>query len=46
MIDRKIGRFKTVVSAEAFRYTHLTGLSGDEHREKNREFVVVAKGDR
>ncbi len=43
---RLIGRFKTVVSAEEFRYTHLTGLSGQEHREKNREFLVVAKGDR
>ncbi len=43
---RLVGRFKTVVSADAFRYTHLTGLSGDEHREKNREFLVVAKGDR
>ncbi len=43
---RLVGRFKPVVAAEAFRYTHLTGLSGDEHREKNREFLVVAKGDR
>ncbi len=43
---RFVGRFKTVVSAEAFRYTHLTGLSGAEHREKNREFLVVAKGER
>ncbi len=43
---RLIGRFKPVVAAEAFRYTHLTGLSGAEHREKNREFLVVAKGAR
>ncbi len=43
---RIVGRFKSVVSAEEFRYTHLTGLSGDEHREKNREFLVVAKGAR
>ncbi len=43
---RLIRRFKTVVSADEFRYTHLTGLSGAEHREKNREFLVVAKGDR
>ncbi len=43
---RLVGRFKTVVSAEEFRYTHLTGLSGAEHRKKNREFLVVAKGDR
>ncbi len=43
---RLVGKFKPVVAAEAFRYTHLTGLSGEEHREKNREFLVVAKGDR
>ena len=43
---RLVGRFKPVVAAEAFRYTHLTGLSGAEHREKNREFLVVAKEDR
>lgn len=41
---RLVGRFKTVVSAEAFRYTHLTGLSGEGHREHNRELLVVARG--
>ncbi len=41
---RLVDRFKTVVSAEAFRYTHLTGLSGEGHREHNREFLVVARG--
>ena len=41
---RLVGRFKTVVSAEAFRYTHLTGLSGEGHRERNRELLVVARG--
>ena len=39
-----VGKFKPVVSAESFRYTHLTGLSGEEHRERNREFLIVAKG--
>ncbi len=43
---RLVGRFRPVAAAEEFRYTHLTGLSGEKHREKNREFLVVAKGDR
>jgi 16S rRNA G966 N2-methylase RsmD len=37
-----IERFRPVVAAEAYRYTHLTGLSGDAHRERNRELLVVA----
>ena len=41
-----VGKFKPEVKAEEFRYTHLTGLSSDEHREKNREFLIVAKGKR
>jgi len=41
-----ISKFKPEVKAEEFRYTHLTGLSSDEHREKNREFLIVAKGKR
>ncbi|HEX5133444.1 MAG TPA: hypothetical protein VFX92_13295 [Candidatus Krumholzibacteria bacterium] len=40
---RTITQFRPVVVAEAFRYTHLTGLSGREHREKNRELLVVAR---
>ena len=43
---RLVEKFKPVVSAESFRYTHLTGLSGEEHRERNRELLIVAKGDR
>jgi hypothetical protein len=41
-----VGKFKTDVKAEEFRYTHLTGLSSEEHREKNREFLIVARGTR
>ncbi|KPJ59676.1 MAG: hypothetical protein AMJ46_10000 [Latescibacteria bacterium DG_63] len=41
-----VEKFKTDVRAEEFRYTHLTGLSSEEHREKNREFLIVAKGKR
>jgi 16S rRNA G966 N2-methylase RsmD len=41
-----VERFKPVVVAESFRYAHLTGLSGEEHRERNREFLIVAKGGR
>jgi hypothetical protein len=40
---RVVERFRPVVAAEAFRYTHLTGLSGREHRERNRELLVVAR---
>jgi hypothetical protein len=40
---RQVERFRPVVAAEAFRYTHLTGLSGREHRERNRELFVVAR---
>jgi adenine-specific DNA methylase len=41
-----VSKFKTDVKAEEFRYTHLTGLSSQEHRERNREFLIVAKGKR
>ncbi len=41
-----VGKFKPDVKAEEFRYTHLTGLSSDEHREQNREFLIVARGKR
>jgi hypothetical protein len=39
-----VEKFKPVVVAESFRYAHLTGLSGEEHRARNREFLIVAKG--
>ena len=35
-----------VVTTRHARYPHLTGLAGAEHRRKNREFLIVAKGDR
>jgi adenine-specific DNA-methyltransferase len=35
--------FRPVVAAEEIRYTHLTGLSGEAHRERNRELLVVAR---
>ena len=38
-----VKRFRPVVVAEEFKYTHLTGLSGEEHRERNRELLVVAR---
>ena len=38
-----VERFRPVVVAEEFRYTHLTGLSGEEHRERNRELLIVAR---
>ena len=40
---KRVERFRPVVAAEEIRYTHLTGLSGKEHREKNRELLVVAR---
>jgi adenine-specific DNA methylase len=39
-----IKKFKREVVVEEFKYVHLTGLSGDEHREKNREYLIYAKG--
>jgi hypothetical protein len=41
-----VSKFKPEVKAEEFRYTHLTGLSSREHRERNREFLILAKGNR
>jgi 16S rRNA G966 N2-methylase RsmD len=38
-----VERFRPVVTAQEIRYTHLTGLSGASHREKNRELLVVAR---
>jgi len=43
-LSELVGKFKPDVKAEEFRYTHLTGLSSEEHRERNREFLIVAKG--
>jgi hypothetical protein len=38
-----VERFRPVVGAQEIRYTHLTGLSGEAHRERNRELLVVAR---
>jgi hypothetical protein len=35
-----LGRFRRVEAAEASCYTHLTGLSGEDHRKRNRELLV------
>ena len=42
-LAKLVERFRPVVAGDAFRYTHLTGLSGKEHRERNRELLVVAR---
>jgi adenine-specific DNA methylase len=38
-----IGKFKEDVKAEEIRYVHLTGLSSDDKRISNREFIIVAR---
>jgi hypothetical protein len=38
-----LGKLGARLVAEAFRYTHLTGLSSESHRERNRELLVVAR---
>jgi D12 class N6 adenine-specific DNA methyltransferase len=40
---KRVARFRPIVAAEEIRFTHLTGLSGAAHREKNRELLVVAR---
>ena len=45
-VVKVVERFKPVVAAESFRYTHLTGLSGDAHRRHNRELLIVAQGEK
>ncbi len=40
---KTVERFKPVVAAEAFNYTHLTGLSSEEHRKRNQELLIVAQ---
>ncbi len=42
-VTRLVNRFRPVVVAQEYRYVHLTGLSGEEHRARNREFLVVAR---
>jgi hypothetical protein len=38
-----ISKFKQDVTAEEIPYVHLTGLSGDEKRTANREFLIVGR---
>jgi adenine-specific DNA methylase len=38
-----IGKYKTDVQADEIPYVHLTGLSSDEKRTRNREFIIVAR---
>lgn len=40
---RLVERFRPVVTAEAIRYRHLTGLSSEASAEKNRELLVIAR---
>ena len=40
---RLAGRFKSHVVAREIRYVHCTGLASEQARERNREFVVVAR---
>jgi len=41
-----VAKYRREVHSESFRYIHLTGLSGVEKREQNREFLIIAKGAR
>jgi 16S rRNA G966 N2-methylase RsmD len=43
---RIVRRFRCDVRTESFHYIHLTGLSSAEKREQNREFLIIAKGDK
>ena len=38
-----VGKFKRVERAEEIPYIHLTGLSGEERRNANRELLIVAR---
>lgn len=38
-----VERFRSVIAAEEIRYTHLTGLSGASHRDRNRELLAIAR---
>jgi DNA adenine methylase len=38
-----VGKFKRVEHAEEIPYIHLTGLSGEERRNANRELLIVAR---
>jgi adenine-specific DNA methylase len=38
-----VERFRPVVVAKEFRFTHVTGLCSEARRERNRELLVVAR---
>ena len=40
---RRVEQHRPVTVAEEFRYTHLTGLASDEHKERNRELLIIAR---
>jgi hypothetical protein len=42
-VTQLVGRFRPVIVAKEFRYAHLTGLSAEDHRECNRELLIVAR---
>ena len=39
-----VGGYRRHVHAEAVKYTHLTGLSSEESKAKNRELIVIGSG--
>jgi len=42
-VVRLVQKFRPVQHAEAIRFVHCTGLAGKEHRERNRELLIVAR---
>jgi hypothetical protein len=38
-----VAKFRAVSHAEEIAYAHLTGLSSEEKRASNREFLIVAR---
>ena len=38
-----VEKLRPVQHAEAIRYVHCTGLASEEHRERNRELLIVAR---
>ena len=42
-VVRLVEKFRPVQHAEAIRYVHCTGLASAEHRERNRELLIVAR---
>jgi len=41
-----VRKFRRDVHTESFHYIHLTGLSSEAKRAANREFLIIAEGDR